>query len=517
MSNQIQNEYEHVLTNYQHGKYTLETDGRVLEATAEQAAIIDYALAHPTLVRLLIESLAGSAKTSTLRFLCKYLPIQDILSLAFNKRIADEMTKVLPSHVRASTINSIGHRTWGPVVGKRLTLDTKKNYNLMKEYIDGEPRARRERLYDVMGDMIKCMSKAKLNGYIPPGIAGATSLATPDDFYGELDEVPEEWFCAAVDTALARGIKQAYAGLIDFDDQIYMPTLFGGSFPYFKMVMVDEAQDLSPLNHAMLDKLVRPDTSLIAVGDPWQSIYAFRGAVTSSMERLRERFNMVKMTLSVSFRCPISVIENVHWRVPHMKWPDWAKLGLVKTLDEWDAKCIPDNSAIICRNNAPLMTCALTLLRAGRGVHLVGTDLGPQLVKALKKLGDPQMPQEEVLNAIDKWEAERLRKTRNAGTVADKAECLRVFAGFGPTLGAAIAYCEHLFAAKGPIQLLSGHKAKGLEWETVYHLDSHRIPSPWSKEGEALEQEYNLKYVIDTRAKEAIYYVTLAGFNGGLE
>ena len=122
------------------------------------------------------------------------------------------------------------------------------------------------------------------------------------------------------------------------------------------------------------------------------------------------------------------------------------------------------------------------------------------------------MTQEKVFDAINLWEAEKLRKARNAGTVADKAECLRVFAGFGPTLGAAIAYCEHIFAAKGPIQLLSGHKAKGLEWDTVYHLDPHRIPSPWSKEGEALEQEFNVRYVIETRAKRELFFVRLEDF-----
>jgi len=197
-----------------------------------------------------------------------------------------------------------------------------------------------------------------------------------------------------------------------------------------------------------------------------------------------------------------------------MRWPSWAAQGEVSSLPEWDANCIPDNSAIICRNNAPLLSMALILLRAGRGVHLVGTDLGPQLVKALKRLGTTDLPQEEVFNAIDTWEQEKLRKSRAAGAVADKAECLRVFAGFGPTLGAAIAYCEHLFAAKGPIQLLSGHKAKGLEWDTVYHLDPQRIPSPYSKEGEALEQELNVRYVIETRAKVALYFVRLEDFNG---
>lgn len=494
--------------------YTLESDGRVLEATEEQAAIIDFALANPQ-TNLIIDALAGAAKTSTLRFLCKYLPIAPTLSVAFNKRIADEMAKVLPGHVRCATMNSVGHRVWAAAVGKRLTLDTRKNYNLVKEAIDRlKSRSERNEAYDVMGDVMKAISRAKLSGYIPVGTAQGRPLLDAEAFFGGLEEAPDDWFCAMVNDVLAQGIRQAYAGLIDFDDQIYMPTLFGGSFPQHDRVLGDEAQDFSPMNQAMIEKLVGPRTWLCAVGDPWQSIYAFRGADTQSMNWLRERFSMHQMGLSVSFRCPIAVVQNSHWRVPHMKWPTWAKPGHVETLASWDAKCIPDNSAIICRNNAPLMSCALALLRAGRGVHLVGTDLGPQLVKALKKLGDEQMPQEAVLAAIDLWEQEKLRKARNAGVVADKAECLRVFAGFGPTLGAAIAFCEHLFAAKGPIQLLSGHKAKGLEWSTVYHLDPHRIPSPWSKDGEALEQERNVKYVIETRAKDSLFFVRLEDFNG---
>lgn len=498
--------------------YTLETpDGRTLEATEEQAAIIDFALANPR-QNLIINALAGAAKTSTLRFLAKYMSIEPTLSLAFNKRIAEEMAKVLPGHIRCATMNSVGHRVWSAAIGKRLVLDTRKNYTIVKDIIDNLRNRRvKSEAYDMMGDAMKTVSKAKLSGYVPASITGGKSLLSAEQFFDTLEEAPDDLFCVIVNEALERGIKQAYGGQIDFDDQIYMPTLFGGSFPQHARVMADEVQDFSKLNQVMLERLVGPSTWLGAVGDPWQSIYAFRGADTASMGWLRERFKMHEMPLSVSFRLPIAGVLNAHWRVPHMQFPYWAKQGHVETLATWDAKCIPDNSAIICRNNAPLMSCALTLLRSGRGVHLVGTDLGPQLVKALKRLGSPYMEQKDVLTAIDTWEAEKLRKARNAGTVADKAECLRVFAGFGTTLGAAIAYCEQLFAAKGPIQLLSGHKAKGLEWDTVYHLEPHRIPSPWSKEGEALEQEHNIKYVIETRFKENLFHVTLEGFQGDME
>ncbi len=113
-----------------------------LSATEEQAAIIDFALANPQ-VNLIINALAGAAKTSTLRFLCKYLPVVPTLSLAFNKRIAEEMAKVLPGHVRCATMNSVGHRVWGAAIGKRLTLDTRKNYTIVKDIIDGLARPRR--------------------------------------------------------------------------------------------------------------------------------------------------------------------------------------------------------------------------------------------------------------------------------------------------------------------------------------------------------------------------------------
>lgn len=492
--------------------YSLDlADGRLIEATEEQTAIIDFARANPERC-LLINSLAGSAKTSTLRFLARYLPLIPTLSLAFNKRIVDELVKVLPGHVKPSTVNSIGHRAWGSTTGKRLVLNTKKNGDILKTLFDDLSRRERENAWDYFGDLVKAIGQAKLSGYVPPQSIQSKSLVSEDEFFGGLEEEPEDWFVNLINKALSLSIKQSYAGVIDFDDQIYMPTLFGGTFPEFPRVFVDEAQDLSAINHAMLDKLVRGKCQLIAVGDPWQSIYAFRGAMSSSMRRLRERYTMHEMTLSVSFRCPINVIKKAHSRVPHMRWPSWAIEGTVESLDVWNAASIPDGSAIICRNNAPLLSCALALLRAGRGVHLVGTDLGPQLIRALRKFGDEQMPQDQVMEAIDAWERDKLRKSRSAAAVADKAECLRVFAGFGPTLGAAIAYAEHIFASKGPIQLLSGHKSKGLEWDTVYHLDPHRVPSPFAREGEALEQELNVRYVIETRAKRELFLVNLDDF-----
>jgi superfamily I DNA/RNA helicase len=475
-----------------------------LSPTLEQQLIIDAAL--NTDESLLVNALAGAAKTTTLEMICVRLPVMPILSLAFNKRIAEEMAKRLPGHVECRTLNSLGHRVWMQSITNKLILNTKKSYEILKTKIDSLKASERRDAYDQFADTLKSISKAKLAGYIPDGkYPQARRLVTSEQFWESIDEQGLDPDHTLVDEAITESIRQAYSGHIDFDDQIYMSTLFGGAFPRFPLVMCDEVQDLSEINHAMLERLVTQ--RLIAVGDPHQSIYRFRGAKSSGMAALKEKFKMREMSLSISFRCPKAVIENARFRAPHMMWPDWAKDGLVKRLGAWDADTIRDGAAILCRNNAPLFSLAFKLLRRGRGVKLVGFDIGPNLVRTLKKLGDESLTQEQVNNAIDRWEAEQLFRSKAEGTIRDKAECLRVFSSFGPTLGAAIAYAQDLFAQSGPIQLLSGHKAKGLEWETVYHIDPWRIPSPYSQTDEDFEQEQNVKYVIETRAKESLYFI----------
>lgn len=486
--------------------------------TPEQADIISAAC-H-TKANLLVNALAGAAKTSTLVMIAHAIPIQAVLCVAFNKRIADEMQKRMPGHVQCKTVNAVGHQVWSRVVGTRLTVDTKKNYTLLKEEFDKLPKEQRERLGESFSSILRAMGLAKSSGYVPKAFCTiGQSLIDREELLDVLapavDVELEDEHLDLLDTILGLSITKAYKGYIDFDDQIYMSTLFGGNFPKFPLVMVDEAQDLSALNHEMVKKLV--GDRLIAVGDPWQSIYAFRGAHTESMSWLKDEFNMKELTLSVSFRCPRKIVELARWRVPHFKYRDGAEEGEVTNLGKWDQSHLPESAAILCRNNAPLFKCALKLIQRGRGIKLVGSELGPNLIKTLRKLGDPQMNKEQTNAAITKWEDDNLAKAREArkASIRDRAECLRVFADFGSTLTEAIAYADHLFSASGTISLLTGHKAKGLEWDFVFWLDPWRIPSRYAREAaeagddRQLQQELNLKYVIQTRAKKAHFTMNL--------
>ena len=88
------------------------------------------------------------------------------------------------------------------------------------------------------------------------------------------------------------------AGLIDFADLIngvadglendwrFCETLSNGK-PW---VMVDEYQDLSPAQHAVIDRLIGKDRNLWAVGDDDQVLYSWRSAEVEAILNFQDRY-----------------------------------------------------------------------------------------------------------------------------------------------------------------------------------------------------------------------------------
>lgn len=459
--------------------------------TEEQESIYGHARGSES--NLMISALAGCGKTSTLEQIQFKVKSKPILCLCFNKRNADEATDRMLSTTTVRTFNGIGHRIWGSN-GRTLSLDSKKTSTILREIINETPKAHQSTLWSVWDQVVSGVNLAKSLGYIPEGVAKCeVRLISQSQFHHYLDERPDDLVSDLIDAILRRSIARAYQGNIDFNDQVYMPALFGRTFPRFPVVMVDEYQDLAPVNHALLERLVTH--RLIGVGDPNQNIYGFRGAKAGGMAEATKRYEMTQLGLSVSFRCPSAIVNHVQWRVPHFRAHHSG--GSVHVLDKLDAGLIPPNATIICRNNAPLFAVAFRLIGAGHSVSVAGSDIGPRLVGTLKRLGDINMTRAQTLSAIADWEAEKL--ANDSKTAGDMAECMRIFARQGDGLSQAISFAEHLFKQQGSIRLMTGHKSKGLEFDYVLHLD------PWLCAD--TEQDKNLRYVISTRSKDRLVEV----------
>lgn len=456
--------------------------------TPEQLAITSAAKGP---ANLMISALAGTGKTHMLEIIQNVAPQRPILYLAFNRKIAEEARTKMRSTTKVKTINGIGHDCWFST-GRSVNLNPKKVQEIYREIILGSPKPAQGVMWDCYDQVISGVGLAKSLGYIPPGLPKSDkSLLSRSSFWNHLEESPDDLVSDLIDAVLTKSITLAYKGLIDFNDQAYMPALFGGTYPKYPLVMVDEYQDLSPVDHVLLAKLVG-DRRLVGVGDPNQSIYRFRGASGNGMGEAVAAYNMSQFPLSVSFRCPEAIVRHVRWRVPTFQWSKPG--GKVSISNRLHADAISPDATFICRNNAPLMAAAFKLLASGHSVSVAGSDIGPKLIATMRRLGPESLSQTQTLDAIASWEAERL--DRGSSTARDMAECMRIFARHGSTLGTAIAYAEHLFAQKGTIRLLTGHKSKGLEFPDVYHLD------PWlCKE---TEQDRNLSYVISTRSMDRL-------------
>lgn len=477
-----------------------------MQLTVEQLAIIAEGASGSG--NLIVTARAGAAKTTTIVKLAEAIPLsRSGLCLAFNSGIRDELKARMPSNFRAMTLNGCGFDAWRRYIGKPCKVDKDKTYNLVKEACEGLEQHETEQIWENFGELRKAISMGKTCGYIPGTLPAAfRPLTTAGNFYAEvLDFNPTDLEVKLIDAVLEASWNMTRNGVLDFDDMLLAPAVAGVSFPHYDYVLVDEAQDLSMINQVLIKKIARGTTRVIAVGDPCQAIYGFRGADSSSMETLRSMFSAKELFLTTSFRCSRAVCENARWRAPDMCSPDWAEEGVVKKLEAWSPSDVPEGAAIICRNNAPLFSMAIRLLRAGLYPELRGRDIIKGIVSKMKKLGKAKTPKDEAIALVTAWVEKEKKRQRDQRPLEDQADCMRLFINETDTLGSATAFAQALSERAGRIYMMTGHGSKGLEFDHVFFLDQHLLNIKQ-------DQDANVKYVIETRAKKTLTYITSEGY-----
>lgn len=462
---------------------------------------------------ILVQAVAGSGKTTTLEEISRRT---SSVFLCFNRAIAQEAKT---RGINAKTLHSFGNGAWWRATrGAKVNFD-KLDFHLERLFGSG-PQARSH------GYIIKRVvgaiknSGMGLTGELMPNevawaIAGWDALDVPDEDVEMVSIAATRlWRASVEDTSC-----------LDFDDMLYGPLFHGWNLQQRDTVLVDESQDLNTIQHLMLQAM---NTRIIAVGDRWQGIYAFRGALSDSMDKLKAHFQMIELPLSICYRCPQSVIREAQKLCPHIEWREGAPEGsLLHTLEEWtkdfraqhedwecldmpfaeDPKIFPHSTLVLCRNNAPLFRAVMNHVRAQKPCRVLSNAL-EGLQTFIKRFKSDKIS--DLIPKIEKWLQKEVDKHFDAPWRVqgsqDKAATIKILAeGFVQTEDL-LRLIKSLSESKtGPI-FSTIHKAKGLEAREVYFLRPDLCPSPWARKPAEKEQERNLRYVAVTRAQEKLTF-----------
>ena len=441
---------------------------------------------------------AGTGKTSTIKLVFDQAPRkQDCTVIAFNKKNQQDLALALGPGARVATLHSLGFaalRQYMP----GLELSSSKLFELTKAAgIPGRKTPKR------FSDTMRLVSCAKNWGVVPQ--------PKPPFKPGLLPDSPETWLAlvdhfelleADLETAREILIRSNQEFLkhktIDFDDMVYLPTVLGLQVFASEKLIVDEAQDLSPLNIKMLK---RSPAKIWYVGDPYQCIYSWRGAAQEALEDL----GLPELPLTTCWRCSSSVLKQARTWVPDIKARPNAPEGQVKRyswMPDWAGQ---PPATILSRNNAALIKIALELREARAPVWVLGKDLARTLLDVLGTLKG--QTRDALQGSLETWFQKMVEKyPHRAGDFKDLARCLRAFILSCHGKGQIEKSISNLFTdtqVSGAWTLSTIHRAKGQEWPTVWVLDwTTRATQPWQ-----LREERNLRYVAATRAKENLYYV----------
>jgi superfamily I DNA/RNA helicase len=492
-----------------------------------QKNIIEHTLTSTS--NLAVNAVAGSGKTTTMRLVAEAIiekaPRASIAAVAFNKSIATALAGKMPEGVTCSTIHSLGLKAIAKMLKRRPKVESRKASRKATKMLQdlgfdpwdkGDDRDVLNGRREFSRRALDLASKARQRLCKSAACIEATAEHHDIDL-GVPEEMAERVNTARFVLDLIEACRED-TSQIDFDDMIELPLSAPASIPKFKFVLVDEAQDLSPLRLAFTKAMRSPrGGKLVYVGDRRQAIYGFAGSSSNAFDEIITATDADELPLSVCYRCPSSHLDMAREIVPEIEARDDAPEGFV---DTWEAGEVETRAAvgdlIICRRNAPLVGLTFRLLAAGQSASMAGRELGQGLIAVAKKHGIDAEGRAAFMAAEERKARAAVgnddaRIEARLATARDKISCIDAVVESidGSTdIKAFEAAVKRLFDKDATITLSSVHRAKGLEADRVVLVEPHLLGSSkyatqeWQK-----TQEVNLRYVALTRAKTTLVFV----------
>ena len=463
--------------------------------TPEQVEII----AHPPDSPLLVEAGAGTGKTTTLDKYARRWKDRKALYIAYNTAIANASRSRFPKNVTVKTAHGYAYQILG--ISKyqdRLTGKIRKhhirelNLELHHSYMSGD----------------------RMMKSIIMGIENYTSSAGSEltAQHCGLNGLPTNAAMDILNRIIAPVIKKFLdyetSGL-PFTHDIYLKKLeikgsIGSEYDY---VMVDEAQDMSEVLLSLLRKSGKP---VIYIGDRFQSIYAFRGAIDAL-----SKIDAPRKTLTQSWRfgAPVDTIANQLLQKTTNP-PDWKLLGKPghQTVVRPYHGSAPGRSFILSRTNARLfegLVNVKTPFHVSGGFEIIAS----QVMSAFSlSRGDRSGIKDPLIQAYTDWDDMVADADENDPEVR---RLVRIIKDYGSEIPAIIERLRQLNRPRADdanLTMSTAHKAKGLEAPVVVILDDFHTPSELFVQYESkvlkeidYNQELHLMYVALTRAIDTMF------------
>lgn len=461
---------------------------------------------------LVIRAFAGASKTTTLELLSKSRK-ESYLYVSFNRSIAEAAAQRFPEWVVCKT----GHQLAYGYCSAEGYYNTKLTGSLTGKQI---------------ADCLGITSFQISNELTIPGTTAGYLIAQSIRRFCQSDDrliSPHHIFIpdfiralddeAAISRYKAATLQNALLiwGFMQ-DKKHALPLSHDGYFKRWALarpilqydtLLLDEMQDTAPVMQGMMLAQLKAGAKAVFVGDTFQQIYEWRGAV-DALETAAALPQATSLYLTRSFRFGPAIGELATTLLAHLgntvpvigggSYP-------TKIYAASDAPEIFQRQTIICRKNATLIQSIMDALLAGLSVHVIGGT--KELEATISGWQDLCYRRNSSHSMFLGFTSElEYRKFVEETKDTEGTAFLRLIDKFAPSrLMDALAKCRYTKESEARRICTTAHKSKGREWDNVLLAnDFQEQPIIDEKTGESYwsPAETRLLYVACTRAKETL-------------
>lgn len=524
--------------------------------TDEQMKIINFGKAGKG--SLVIDALAGTGKTETLMMMLSQLPQKSVLLCAFNTRIADELRERLPrvpgSFIQVKTFHAQGLALIKEHYRHLEVSKTGTEDMLRRAAGSGGPLSFRIKRSAV--NVLRTLKETTASRTVPTSAEVLALGYEYDHFDKKMTDREKALAVDLVRDAYLLSLDLASRQTIDYCDMVWAPLACElEPRSRYQAVLVDEYQDISGPQLAMLRKLMAPGARFIGVGDVNQQIYDWRGSLGKvAWSIAREQLKATFLPLTMTWRCAKMIVAAANNLVPALRarkdapegsvdrcaWHELSQRILADSVPFTAQQTLSESYAqqtfVLSRNNAVLLECALFLWRQGTQFEL---NAGKEMLEPLFELLDNELDLRDESSfraSLNAWHAKVVAAAEkaNAPSAADRADeyktMLSTAVGYTEPTGIKRLLYDIISPNSSGVLLSTVHKVKGLEADRVFLLEqtfARHQPAQKCKfcngTGECTstscnggyytpeieQEELNIEYVAITRARMSLIWVDI--------